>query len=60
MSAAPSGQSTCTKSSRNAARDDWDAKKSDGSVPGAGTNEDVEGGTEATGEGAPEVEDEKS
>ena len=30
------------------------------SVPGAGTNEDVEGDTEATGGGAPEVEDENA
>ena len=42
------------------AQDDWEAKKRDPSVPGAGTNEDVEGDTEATGEGEPEVEDEKS
>ena len=27
----------------HAAQDDWDAKKRDPSVPGAGTNEDVEG-----------------
>ena len=40
------------------AKDDWESKKRDPSVPGAGTNEDVEGGTEATGEGTPEVEDE--
>ena len=34
------------------AKDDWEAKKRDPSVPGAGTNEAVEG--------APEVEDEDS
>ena len=44
----------------HAAKDDWDAKKRDPSVPGAGRNEDVEDATEATGEGEPEVEDEKS
>jgi hypothetical protein len=47
----------------HAAKDDWEAKKRDPSVPGAGTNEDVEdvpAATEATGEGAPEVEDEDS
>ena len=42
------------------AQDDWDAKKRDPSVPGAGTNEDVENVPEATGEGAPEVEDENT
>lgn len=42
------------------ARDDWEAKKRDPSVPGAGTNADVEDVPEATGEGAPEVEDEDS
>ena len=43
-----------------AAKDDWDAKKRDPSVPGAGTNEELEGDTEATGEGSPEVEDENA
>ena len=38
------------------AHDDWDAKKRDPSVPGAGTNEALEGDTEGT----PEVEDENS
>ena len=42
----------------HAAKDDWESKKRDGSVPGAGTNEALEGDTEATGEGTPEVEDE--
>jgi len=42
------------------AQDDWDAKKRDPSVPGAGTNEALEGDTVATGDGAPEVEDENS
>jgi predicted nucleic acid-binding Zn-ribbon protein len=42
------------------AKDDWEAKKRDPSVPGAGTNEDVESVSEATGEGAPEVEDSSS
>ena len=45
----------------HAAQDDWEKKKKDPSVPGAGTNEDVEAPvTEATGEGTPEVEDENS
>jgi hypothetical protein len=47
----------------HAAKDDWEAKKRDASVPGAGTGEETEDGeqdTEATGEGAPEVEDEDS
>ena len=44
----------------HAAKDDWEAKKRDPSVPGAGTNEDVERVTEATGEGEPEVEDSSS
>jgi hypothetical protein len=39
------------------ARDDWAQKAQDGSVPGAGLNEDVDADTDATGEGAPEVED---
>ena len=39
------------------AQDDWEAKKRDPSVPGASTNEDVENVPEATGEGAPELED---
>jgi hypothetical protein len=43
----------------HAAKDDWDAKKRDGSVPGAGTGEDDEE-PEARGEGAPEVEDEQA
>ena len=43
----------------HAAKDDWDAKKRDGSVPGAGAGEEDEE-PEATGEGAPEVEDENS
>ncbi len=41
------------------AKDDWEAKKRDGSVPGAGTGEEDEDDTqdtEATGEGAPETE----
>ena len=42
----------------HAAKDDWEAKKRDESVPGAGTGEKPE--DEATGEGSPEVEDEKS
>jgi hypothetical protein len=44
----------------HAAKDDWDAKKRDGSVPGAGTGDEVEDDTEATGEGSPEVEDSSS
>ena len=44
----------------HAAKDDWEAKKRDPSVPGAGTNEDVEGTSDATGEGTPEVEDENA
>ncbi|MEO8686724.1 MAG: hypothetical protein ABI611_00725 [Solirubrobacteraceae bacterium] len=43
-----------------AAKDDWDAKKRDQSVPGAGTGEELEDDTDATGEGSPEVEDETS
>jgi predicted nucleic acid-binding Zn-ribbon protein len=39
------------------AKDDWAQKQQDASVPGAGLNEDVEGDTDATGEGTPEVED---
>jgi hypothetical protein len=42
-----------------AAKDDWEAKKADESVPGAGSGEDVVE-REATGEGAPEVEDSSS
>jgi hypothetical protein len=39
-----------------AAKDDWEQKKQDGGVPGAGTgDEDDDDG--ATGEGAPEVEE---
>jgi hypothetical protein len=41
------------------AKDDWEAKKRDDSVPGAGTGEESEE-PEAKGEGEPEVEDEKS
>lgn len=45
----------------HAARDDWDAKKRDGSVPGArGEAGDEPEEPEAKGEGEPEVEDEKS
>ena len=46
----------------HAAKDDWEAKKRDDSVPGAGTGEEPQdvGDSEATGEGAPEVEDERS
>jgi hypothetical protein len=47
-----------------AARDDWEAKKRDDSVPGAGTGEPAEDegpDPEVTGGGgSPEVEDEKS
>jgi hypothetical protein len=43
----------------HAAKDDWEAKKRDDSVPGAGTGEDEEE-PEAKGEGAPGVEDENS
>jgi hypothetical protein len=43
----------------HAAKDEWDAKKRDDSVPGAGTGEDDEE-PEAEGEGSPEVEDENS
>ena len=40
------------------AQDDWEAKKRDESVPGAGTGEEEDDpDPEATGEGAPEVED---
>ena len=48
------------------ARDDWEATKNDGSVPGAGTGEHDEGpdpevqGGGPGGGGRPEVEDEKS
>jgi hypothetical protein len=47
----------------HAAKDDWEAKKRDGSVPGAGTGEDDEGpdpevtGGGPGGGGSPEVED---
>ena len=44
----------------HAAKDDWEAKKRDPSVPGAGTGEEREDDTDATGEGSPEVEDENS
>jgi hypothetical protein len=50
----------------HAAKDDWDAKKRDGSVPGAGVGEDDEGpdpevtGGGPGGGGSPEVEDEYS
>jgi hypothetical protein len=44
----------------HAAKDDWEAKKRDDSVPGAGTGEEVEDDPGGTGEGSPEVEDEKS
>lgn len=44
----------------HAAKDDWEAKKRDASVPGAGTGEDTEDDTDATGEGSPEVEDSSS
>ena len=37
-----------------AAKDDWEQKKQDGGVPGAGTGDEEDG---ATGEGATEVED---
>ncbi len=43
----------------HAAKDDWEAKKRDESVPGAGTGEDDEE-PDSTGEGTPEVEDEES
>ena len=44
----------------HATKDEWEAKKRDDSVPGAGTGEDDEE-PEAEGEGdAPEVEDENS
>ena len=46
--------------SLHAAQDDWEKKKKDPSVPGAGTNEDVEGKSGPTGEGTPEVEDSSS
>jgi len=48
------------------AKDDWDAKKRDPSIPGAGTGEHAEGpdpevtGGGPGGGGKPEVEDEKS
>jgi len=38
-----------------AAKDDWEQKKQDDAVPGAGTGDD---GGDATGEGTPDVEDE--
>jgi hypothetical protein len=38
------------------ARADWQQKKQDGSVPGAGTGEDDDD-TDATGEGAVEVDE---
>ena len=52
----------------HAAKDDWDAKKRDASVPGAGTGEPAEGegpdpevtGGGPGGGGSPEIEDEKS
>jgi hypothetical protein len=46
----------------HAAKDDWEAKKRDGSVPGAGTGEEEDDGeTEGeSGGGSPEVEDENS
>jgi hypothetical protein len=43
-----------------AAKEDWEGKKRDDSVPGAGTGEETEDGTEATGEGSPEVEDDRA
>jgi hypothetical protein len=39
-----------------AAKADWQQKKQDGSVPGAGTGEDDDD-TDATGEGAVEVDE---
>ena len=45
----------------HAAKDEWEAKKRDGSVPGAGTGEEEDGETDGeSGGGSPEVEDEKS
>jgi hypothetical protein len=44
----------------HAAKDDWEAKKRDESVPGAGTGKEPDEEPEAKGEGEPEVEDEKS
>ena len=47
----------------HAAKDDWEAKKRDDSVPGARAKPGEplgDGEPEATGEGAPEVEDEHS
>jgi hypothetical protein len=50
----------------HAAKDDWEAKKHDDSVPGAGTGEDDDGpdpevlGGGPGGGGSPEVEDENS
>ena len=41
-----------------AAKEDWDQKKQDGAVPGAGTGDEGDDETDATGEGTPEVEDE--
>ena len=40
------------------AKDDWDQKKQDTAVPGAGTGDQDPEGT--AGDGAPEVEDEDS
>jgi hypothetical protein len=40
-----------------AAKDDWEQQKQDGSVPGAGTGEQPEEDSGATGEGATEVDD---
>ena len=39
------------------AKDDWEQKKQDESVPGAGTGEDDDDDDGAAGEGAPEVDD---
>jgi hypothetical protein len=50
----------------HAAKDEWEAKKQDDSVPGAGTGEDDEGpdpevtGGGPGGGGSPEIEDENS
>jgi hypothetical protein len=52
----------------HAAKDEWEAKKHDDSVPGAGTGEDEEGegpdpevtGGGPGGGGSPEIEDENS
>jgi hypothetical protein len=40
-----------------AAKDDWEQKKQDGGVPGAGTGDEADDDGGATGEGAVEVED---